>query len=755
MIRKILTIKIILTIILLIIICYTIPIHADITKPFVFNINEQYDGGLLINTPDNTFYFIKKNWFNNNETIYKWNGIQRNNTQAEVIYNIDIIDAVYFKNKLRLIVKENNKIYITTFDNNKYNKNSSNECLIPISNKPNPNIKWIVNDNIEKLFLISDGILYDVQINDNIELKYISDNVIECNVFSHREDYSLSYIVDRGDIGLLYFLNSKNESEYISRIHITNNIKIFNTKNKLIVSNAIDKNSNIYATIIDIQSKTIVESDWINTNTNLIISDDNSNRIFTISNNGGGFVLNKMLIENINDISKWDIIDLEYNLRTPLKLMKVDNKLFIFFSHHLMIFNEDMLALSLDEFDYSVFNDKDININVMENYVIISSNNMNYVYSLDANTFWWFNKYIKLVYRYAVPLLLFLICFIIYRKYRNQKRLLDVMLDLPSSGFLFIVNRIGKLIKINDGGKQLLGMSDNIPMRKHFSYYCNTEHLQQINDLVELGLKNKYSFQQKINIIENNNSMEWLCSLIPLNNITGMFKGIILTGIDITEALDRQLLTNWAQLAHDMQTNLSTIRLNAEQLDLNSEEDNNRKNKILHQVLILVHRIRDIVTVGRDDRLDLTNTNSIDLCNEIRNEFDDNIFSGIRFEMKLNDFNFLCDRSKLIRAIRNAVENAIKYMKNKGGVITISCSKDIHNITISVKDTGIGMNETTRKKIFTPFYSTTRQLGGHGIGTIIMQRVVEQHGGKLIIESQLDIGTEIIFLLPDLSRKNK
>jgi signal transduction histidine kinase len=217
--------------------------------------------------------------------------------------------------------------------------------------------------------------------------------------------------------------------------------------------------------------------------------------------------------------------------------------------------------------------------------------------------------------------------------------------------------------------------------------------------------------------------------------------------------LEKQILTNWAQLAHDMQTNLSTIRLNTETINSDAEEDIERKKKILHQVSILVHRIRDIVTVGRDDKLELISVNSLDFCNEIYAEFDSNIFSAVQFKLDIRNFNFICDKPKLLRAVRNAIENSIKYMKEKGGTITIGADKDIHNIVISVKDTGKGMDEKTKEKIFTPYFSTARREGGYGIGSIIMQRVVELHGGKIIVVSEKGIGTEIKFVLPDISRK--
>jgi len=213
------------------------------------------------------------------------------------------------------------------------------------------------------------------------------------------------------------------------------------------------------------------------------------------------------------------------------------------------------------------------------------------------------------------------------------------------------------------------------------------------------------------------------------------------------------MLNNWSQLAHDMQTNLSTIRLNTEIINTETAVDLDRKNKILHQVNILVQKIRDIVTVGRDDKLELSFVNSVIFCQDVCAEFDSNIFSTIQFQHIVKDFNFICDKSKLSRALRNAIENAIKYMKERGGTITITANKDIHNIIISVKDTGKGMDEKTKEKIFTPYFSTARKEGGYGIGSIIMQRAVELHGGKIIVESEKGVGTEIFFFLPDIAHK--
>jgi signal transduction histidine kinase len=67
-------------------------------------------------------------------------------------------------------------------------------------------------------------------------------------------------------------------------------------------------------------------------------------------------------------------------------------------------------------------------------------------------------------------------------------------------------------------------------------------------------------------------------------------------------------------------------------------------------------------------------------------------------------------------------------------------------ITIIVEDNGIGMGPATLAKLFQPFY--TEREGGSGIGTIIIKRVVEGHGGSIGVESTEGVGTTFTVTLP-------
>jgi signal transduction histidine kinase len=257
-----------------------------------------------------------------------------------------------------------------------------------------------------------------------------------------------------------------------------------------------------------------------------------------------------------------------------------------------------------------------------------------------------------------------------------------------------------------------------------------------------------------VTIEANNDWREWLCKTVVLRNIAGRFRGVFFTAVDITEQLQKKRLSNWAQIAHDMQTNLSTIKLNAEQIDCEQFPDiHKKKERILHQVKLLILRVRDIITVGRSDKPDFAKHDISRICDEVLSEFDDTMFPQIEFINNTRSITLICDKAKLIRAIRNAVENGIKAIGENSGKIELLANKLDNMVSITVKDSGKGMDAETMQKMNIPYFTTAKNSGGSGIGTMIMQHVAELHRGRIVIHSEIGKGTELTFELPIIPSK--
>lgn len=116
--------------------------------------------------------------------------------------------------------------------------------------------------------------------------------------------------------------------------------------------------------------------------------------------------------------------------------------------------------------------------------------------------------------------------------------------------------------------------------------------------------------------------------------------------------------------------------------------------------------------------------------------------------------SLLGDEQKIRRIIMNIVDNAIKFTKDGGIVIVISSREEEYgiNLSVTVKDTGIGMNSESIEKLFTSFNQVdtkrNRQEGGIGLGLAITQAIVEKMGGFITVKSAPDKGSEIQFVIP-------
>jgi signal transduction histidine kinase len=110
----------------------------------------------------------------------------------------------------------------------------------------------------------------------------------------------------------------------------------------------------------------------------------------------------------------------------------------------------------------------------------------------------------------------------------------------------------------------------------------------------------------------------------------------------------------------------------------------------------------------------------------------------------------MCDLQRITQVLYNLVGNAIKFTKE--GEVTIRVRLEEVSFAFSVEDTGIGIPEGEFENIFSEFGqvdgSVTREAQGTGLGLAISKRIVEMHGGKIWVESELGRGSTFRFTLP-------
>ena len=111
-----------------------------------------------------------------------------------------------------------------------------------------------------------------------------------------------------------------------------------------------------------------------------------------------------------------------------------------------------------------------------------------------------------------------------------------------------------------------------------------------------------------------------------------------------------------------------------------------------------------------------------------------------------------CNFSLMIQAIKNLIENAIKFSSENNEVI-IDCSESDFTLDINIIDFGAGISQAHIPKLFQRFYrvdtARSRQQGGTGLGLSIVKHIAQVHGGEAIVKSQLDKGSTFTIRLPN------
>ena len=112
----------------------------------------------------------------------------------------------------------------------------------------------------------------------------------------------------------------------------------------------------------------------------------------------------------------------------------------------------------------------------------------------------------------------------------------------------------------------------------------------------------------------------------------------------------------------------------------------------------------------------------------------------------------LMDKDKLKQVMYNLLSNSLKYSR-AGGEVTLTLKSDVNNITVELKDNGIGISEKDLPFIFERFYrsdeSRDKNTGGTGIGLTIVKAIVESHNGTINVKSKLGYGSTFVLTFPN------
>jgi two-component system phosphate regulon sensor histidine kinase PhoR len=300
-------------------------------------------------------------------------------------------------------------------------------------------------------------------------------------------------------------------------------------------------------------------------------------------------------------------------------------------------------------------------------------------------------------------------------------------------------------LSLNDQGRSISDIKDN------FRFPSIIENIQQVIDSNEILEKE----------IQTTDLRWYQMNIIPYVELkSNKTDGVIITFVEITMRIkdlkeQEKLISDHETLldtiSHDIKTPLTSLILSIDLFKNVSPEDPKQYELLLKTVESSIRKMQNIINelsnTRKDEHKYKAEEELLDFGNileDVRLTLSDNIKeSGAVIKTKINVSEITFSRRKLRSIIYNLVSNAIKFKSPDGKPeIFISTTRENDFIIISVKDKGKGIDATKHDAIFSKYFRMENAIEGSGIGLYLVKEIVNNSGGKILLESQPGKGSE-------------
>ncbi|OGC41608.1 hypothetical protein A2548_01270 [candidate division WOR-1 bacterium RIFOXYD2_FULL_41_8] len=353
-----------------------------------------------------------------------------------------------------------------------------------------------------------------------------------------------------------------------------------------------------------------------------------------------------------------------------------------------------------------------------------------------------------------------------------EKNKMDGMVEAMVEGII-LTDEVGELVVINPSAKKMLGMADQEKLDiDHVLDHFQDGRAKHMPLKARAWLKKVLSgngdlITKEITVNEPTKKIVRF-DIESIKDNDGKILGAVTVLRDVTQTkeVDRMKTEFVSTVSHELRTPLSIIKQGV-LLMLNGAYGNinDNQNKILstsaRHIDRLTRLINDLLDISkieagkielRCQAFDVVAKTS-EIVKQLQGNADEKSISIQPVKSSARELFVDADPDKFEQILTNLIANAVKFTPEKGRIsLSILESENSKFIEISVADTGEGISKADIPRLFSKFEQFGRVAGpgikGTGLGLAISKALVEMHGGKVWVESELGKGTKFTFSLP-------
>ncbi|HEY3416337.1 MAG TPA: ATP-binding protein, partial [Armatimonadota bacterium] len=316
----------------------------------------------------------------------------------------------------------------------------------------------------------------------------------------------------------------------------------------------------------------------------------------------------------------------------------------------------------------------------------------------------------------------------------------------------------GTILLLNDSAREICGHEDKAIVGKKL---VDMVPSPELTDLLQKTIETALPLRHELTFPQTGDRV-FEVHLAPVS-LDDMLIGVVIVLYDITQQrkLEQDRTDFVANASHELRTPVASIRAMVETLLDGGREDDELTTDFLQTIAgeserltALLDNLLKISHIESDRRLlNPTDLDLVDLVQHVAGRvLAPTVAKGQQLEMDLpKQLPVTADRDALVQILVNLLDNARKYTPD-GGTISVHVSGGDDVVRLQVSDTGMGIPAADLERVFERFYrvdrARSRAQGGTGLGLAIVKHLVELHGGRIIVESELGVGSSFTVILP-------